>query len=607
MKLTLIVSLLLSASSFAQCLGNFCVGSYVIDSSNKVGIVKAIGEDIVIYRRNGYSSNSESRPSQLAYQKDLENYEVNKYVIDSSNKVGKIKLTFSDGRVLYRRNGYSSDSVSKNLSYETILENFPVGKYVIDSSNKIGKVKLTFSDGRILYRRNGYSSDSVTKKLSYENPIENFAKGTIVIDSSSKIGKVKLTFSDGRILYRRNGYSSDSISKDLEYEKAIAELPYGKLVMDSSNKVGNVKLTFSDGRVVYRRNGYSSNSISKELYPEIESIKKIKKDVVVIDPSNRVGVVKHVFSHGKIVYRRDGYSSNSIETKLYVEVAKHPEYKKDILYSSDNYKIGKVKRFFENGKIQLVGNAYNFIAEKLFGEADEFSGLTIGDEVLIFTGENVAIETLFANGAFQYSYDYDEKKVVVNSRILVSERDMEYGANKWVVNLSMYLSTPPTNRHQIKSAQEAINPEQYEEFKKKLIEVTETNSWLSKKEKKALINYLNGEDDSDDDVVTPPEDVPETSIVYTNKKKYINFISTLFLSKDIPLTIIKKDEFEERAESGEVVDFNIEVKKFPIFKTCKVRLFYPGGIIIRKSNIRKDGLNSCESAIVYALERYLER
>ncbi len=431
--ITSIMFMLFINSSFAaDCLSEICVGAKIIDSRDYVGNVVAIDKQKgeISYKRIGYNSTVNASPTQLSVE------------IDS------------------------------NI--------FPPSKTIIDERNYVGKVLIAFKDGRIQYKRNGYNSKPVSKKLvPAVQSINDISKNSVVIDERNYVGIALNVFKDGRIQYKRNGYNSKPVSKKLvPAVPSLNDISKNIVVIDERDYVGKVLIVFKDGRVQYQRNGYGSTPISTQLVPAVPSLNNISKNTVVIDERNYVGKVLIVFKDGRVQYQRNGYGSTPISRNLSPEVDTHPLYNKHEYYSDEAYKIGKVKTFFANEKVELDYENSSWGATTLFNKVSSLNGYR--SHTSIITSQNIfgEISMVFENGAVQFEVEevvYDKygedtgetEMIKQEGRIVSINPEMkENDYNQWLTDIYYYVKDMPT--YYSYSTNLVIKEFYYENYKREL-------------------------------------------------------------------------------------------------------------------------------------------
>ncbi len=405
-KVILALSASLTAfNAMADCLGDICTGERVLNSYNEISTVIAIdNSESKVVTKNSYSSLKSYSASELSDEVSSSSLPAGKIVIDEYNIQGSVSIVFRNGKVVYRRNGYSSDNISSTLSPEIQeIRSLRNGSRIIDEYNIRGEVVRLFQNGSIFYRREGYSSDNMTNSNNLTLRVSNLgelSKETLIIDEYNLPGKVTDMYSDGRTFYRRNGYSSDTMTstpRNLVLKvSSVDGLSEGTSIIDEYNIIGRVLTLYKDGRVFYRRNGYSSDNMTQgnKLVVEVSTLNDIKQGTFAIDDYNLPGKVTNLFSDGRLIFKRDGYSSSNVVTKVHPEVETHKVYSKNIRYASNNMKIGTASNFFSNGMILHAGN----VVSDLYESVEQYEDVTKDSELVSILGKVSKAKEIFANG-----------------------------------------------------------------------------------------------------------------------------------------------------------------------------------------------------------------
>jgi hypothetical protein len=425
MKFKVILALAASLTAFhamADCLGDICTGERVINGYNEVSTVLAIdsSENKVVTKNNSGTLKSYSS-SELSDEISSNTLPSGKVVIDEYNIIGTVNVVFRNGKIVYRRNGYSADTIGNNLSPEiTENGNLRAGTRIIDEYNIRGEVSRLFQNNSTFYRRDGYSSDTLTANprnlVLRTDRHGNLSKETLVIDEYNIPGSVTDIYADGRIYYRRNGYSSDTLTsspKNLVLKvSSVGNLSEGSSIIDEYNITGRVTNLYQDGRVFYRRNGYSSDTITQnnKLVLEVSNLGDIKQNTFGIDSYNITGRVSNLFADGRMMFKRDGYSSANVVTEIHEEVESHKVYSKSIRYASAYNKIGNPSNFFSNGMVLLSGNVVN----ELYESVEQYEGLTKDSELVSILGKTSKAKEIFANGVVSL----DDKNSTVSKIVI---------------------------------------------------------------------------------------------------------------------------------------------------------------------------------------------
>ncbi len=133
--------------------------------------------------------------------------------------------------------------------------------------------------------------------------MRGFILGEKVINASNQVGVVNGCNTE-YILVKRNGYESKEDSRALYKSIRHATLASGQIIIDDSNYIGAVDTVYSNNIVEYTRVNYATKSFAQvsNLGLSIPTLSGIKIDDSVLDQSNYIGVVKQIFSNGKILY-----------------------------------------------------------------------------------------------------------------------------------------------------------------------------------------------------------------------------------------------------------------------------------------------------------------
>lgn len=589
---------LLSFAAFSQspqCLSDICQGDSVIDSYNNTGSVIGIDSQngYVVFRKDGYSSYSNARPSELAKKIASSRFPENKVVIDSYNNVGKVIAVYSNGAQAYRKDGYSSTSFTRDLSPEVeVLDDLTKGKKMLDSYNNQGSIVFLFENRVVGYKKDGYSSTSFTNSSSVSPEVASVNGLSInmnAIDSYNNIGKVRSVFKDGRVAYQKDGYSSTSISNSLVPEvSAINNISTNTIVVDSYNNIGRAGRVFRDGRIEYRKDGYSSSSVSNSLsYRVNETSSGIRSDMNVIDSYNNIGRVIYAFNDGRVAYKKEGYSSSSISSTLYKEVDTHAKYDKDSRYSTASNFVGKPNRFFENGAIEIKSATSKQIAQELFAEVAELDGLTVGSEVLNSKEEKIAVTALFANDTALYNKKIEGVDTEMTGRLVSLqqiENENKEAAHSWIKSIMQDIQQKDDDIYfSSLRALPLVAEANLATLKGKALEaINDGYSISDKKLRKEIVSRLeNGvvqkvpsqeptpsvnTDPTTTTVPSPTEVIKNVLQLKVNKDKHLKSITRALEARNIPYFVVKK-------VSDSAPNFlDIEIKDGLFKKSCIVKI-----------------------------------
>ncbi|MBI3542393.1 MAG: hypothetical protein HY075_03850 [Deltaproteobacteria bacterium] len=224
-------------------------------------------------------------------------------------------------------------------------------------------------------------------------------------------------FEDGRASYV-DQYGNSHVSSQLEPSvPSLGNLASGHHAVDESNRLATVTYTFRDGRASYTDeygNGHVSRALSAET-GHASADADVKRDATIIDASNRIGRVAYVFEDDRVRYA-DAYGNNHVDgsKSLSVEVETNPKYDKKLAYATEGYSVGTPKRFFKDGRIELVMlGGGGRVETRLYSQVNELSGYAAGTLVAESTGLSGRVTMVFENGtvAAEYKYSYEDKEL----------------------------------------------------------------------------------------------------------------------------------------------------------------------------------------------------
>ncbi len=351
------------ADNFGDCVRNnagarVCAGQRVVTTSNQLATVRNVfNNGTIIVLRDGYSSTDQYSVDNLSpevrcYAQPEGSICKQSVVITSSNQTGKALYAFANGKIQVLRDGYSSPDVysASNVSPEvqSYGELYAQAR-VITSSNQTGTALKVFANGKTQVQRDGYSSPDVYSASNLAAEVSNYGeiyKNGKVITSSNQTGTALEVFSNGKVKVQRDGYSSPDVysasnlsaqsrgprnpgqgpgqgpgrhprgpgryPRDGRQEDTI--IRKGDRVITSSNQVGTVLLTFSNDKSQVQRDGYSSPDFytTSSLGKGMQWFEGFAPGQKVITTSNQTGTIREVFSNGRALVQRDGYSSPDV-------------------------------------------------------------------------------------------------------------------------------------------------------------------------------------------------------------------------------------------------------------------------------------------------------
>ena len=444
------LSLLISANSYAQnaaCLGKFCIGAEIIDNYGDSG--KIVGFDaaknLIYYTKQNESSPSSASQSGLSVKVENSQFATGKTVIDNYNEIGKVVAAYDNGKVAYLRENYSSPStiLGSLLGVQVpALNGLKTGMRVIDAYNEAGVVKIVFSNGKVQYLKDNYSSPSVVNAglSTVISTMGALSSGTVVIDSYNELGKIVTIYQDGRVEYLKEGYSSSNIAKSglVPLVASYQDLAPNTVVIDSYNETGVVQKAFADGRIQYLKQSYSSPNITpaKNLSARVTSTASgLTAGILAIDNYNEVGTIEQVFKNGKIEFLRQDYSSTNIVTSLAREVSTSAAgYLKNADYAYNTSSVGRVLHFFENNKVQMNDlESRKMVTGQLFREVQGLNDLAKGDLVIDSALVSSPVERIFENRTVVIKAPNDG----ADSMKIADEASLAKVADVWINILQM--------------------------------------------------------------------------------------------------------------------------------------------------------------------------
>jgi len=160
-----------------RCYDNVCKNEKVIDNENDSGRVLRVFDngkalvDFDKYKKH-YIKNIRSL-SKVTTNRCLGNFCIGSKVIDSENDIGRILEVFDNGKALIDYDKYNKHYVRKTrnlaLSYRC-SDGLCVGDRVIDNENNTGRVLTIFDDGKVQIDYDNYNRHYVRtlRSLGYK-------------------------------------------------------------------------------------------------------------------------------------------------------------------------------------------------------------------------------------------------------------------------------------------------------------------------------------------------------------------------------------------------------------------------------------------------------
>jgi len=477
---------------------------------------------------------------------ELDGLKKDAFAIDTNNRIGKVQTVFKNAKVVYKEIDTGYSYVSKGLSVEVAaLENgLKPGMTTIDSSERIGKVLHTFANQKAQYREisTGYSYTSLSPFPEVEE-MDGLSKNIVAIDSNNRIGKVIYVFANKKSMYKEisTGYSytSSSLLPEVSHFDGVAK---NARIIDQSDRIGMTDYVFKDGRVQFKESSTGYTYVVRQAFPEVSELGKLKAGMVVLDQAHHIGKIAYLFRNGKIANKEFSTNYLYVVSSVSPEVDSLDGYNKDEEYSSDSYHVGKVKRFFENKKMEFVADNFSFVVTELFSEVNEFNTYQVEQKINDSEGDEGTVKKVFANGAILYEAkkklagDQEAKMHILSAKVFgAKEAELKQDMTGWLSNLGRKLSENGTfwgasNRHPL-----VIKTEDYSEFKTELVEFLKKNDdiFYDKKLQKKVLKFLGGVSDGDPDDNHTTPDINSIVSIQLNDQAYRSVLEPLLTKKKI--------------------------------------------------------------------------
>lgn len=342
--------------------GNIRKGQIVIDTYNYTGkTLKVFKNGKIQYVRDGYSSSTIS-DDITARVEAIKLLKSGVRVIDGYNYTGVVKNVFEDGRVQYIRDGYSSSTISKELTAKVdSIKGIQSKTTIIDAYNYVGNVVEVFEDGRISYKRDGYSSATISSELVAESltAINGLEKGKRCVDSYNYLGTVQTVFKDGRVQYKRKKSSSSTISSELSVEVETHE-KYNKETEYAVDRFifGKPSMFFANGKAYIEARG--SSRVTDILYPEVSDVLGLVPGDEIILPSIEKVKIKKLFANGVAKYEGK-------DNDLLAKIVDVNENKRQLEYEINRWiqyaiQYNNYKKTYEGDELKSLLAVYNITA-----------------------------------------------------------------------------------------------------------------------------------------------------------------------------------------------------------------------------------------------------
>lgn len=236
----------------------FLRGAEVIDESYQTGeIVRILGPNEALIEYDRYNG-TVSRPISglglrvnafLSFRRGTE-------ILDENRNRGEIRQLYSNGVALIDYDNYGDGHIrlSKRIGYEVRqLGNVRKGQSAIDSAGNTGEVERLYSNGFIVFDRDGTSADyviPVTDLLAEVRELRGFRPGARVIYGTT-MGRVRRVFAGGQVFVDFDSYYSDGIVRieQLALEVSTVQgFARGNRVLFRGSYRARIEKLYSDGR-----------------------------------------------------------------------------------------------------------------------------------------------------------------------------------------------------------------------------------------------------------------------------------------------------------------------------------------------------------------------
>ncbi len=583
-------------------------GMLVIDSNDRIGKalhVFANGKGQFKESSTAYNYVSAALNPEIS---ELNGLKKDAFAIDSNNRVGKVVTVFKNGKVFYRDPDNSYTYISSDLSAEVaVLENgLKPGMMTIDGNDRVGNVLHTFANQKAQYKESGTGYNYVASSPSPEVPeLGGLSKGVVAIDSNNRVGKVVYIFANKKAVYVESSTAYTYISASLVHEvPTVAGVSKNTRIIDANNRIGITNYVFMDGRIQFTESSTGYAYITSKVSPQVDHLGALQADLIVLDENNRVGKIVYLFSNGQIVHKELSSGYQYIATTVSPEVDANDTYNKTDDYSSISYRVGKVKRFFANKKIEFSAEGYSFIVTELFSEVNEFKTYQPEQKIVDAQGDSGTIKKVFANGAVLYEAtkklagDREPKLHTFSAKIFAAnDKELESDQTNWITGLAQKLSQEGTFFGGFGYISLVIKDEDYVDLKTELIEFLKKhdNIIYDQKLRKEVLKFLGDADSSDDNHTNPP--VTGVVSVRLNDAAYTLTLEKLLNSKKI------KYEFSTTQEV-KVPSLTVTVTKLKstlFIHKCAVKMNFAGTDRTAQASLTKTAWslkkNACEAIV----------
>ncbi|HAZ11231.1 MAG: hypothetical protein A2X86_08335 [Bdellovibrionales bacterium GWA2_49_15] len=595
------------APEVAELANGTRAGLLVIDANDRIGKalhVFANGKGQFKESSTSYNYVSASLNPEIS---ELNGLKKDAFAIDANNRVGKVEAVFKNGKAFYRDPDSRYTYISLDLSAEiAVLENgLKPGMLTIDGNDRIGNVLHTFANQKAQFKQTNTGYNYIATSPSPEIPeLGGLSKGVVVLDSNNRVGKIITIFANKKAHYveTSSGYSYISASLTPEVP-AVAGISKNTRIIDTNNRIGITNYVFKDGRLQFTESSTGYAYITSKASPQVDRIGTLQADLIVLDDNNRVGKIAYLFSNGQIVHKELSSGYQYIVTSVSPEVDSSDTYNKTDDYSSVTYRVGKVKRFFANKKIEFSAEGYSFIVAELFSEVNEFKTYLPEQKIIDVQGDEGMVKKVFANGAVLY----EAKKKLAGDRqatlhafsakiFAANDKELASDQTNWITGIAQTLAEEGTFFPSFGYISLIIKDEDYADLKADLLEFLKKhdNIIYDQKLRKQVLKYL-GDTDTDDNNTNPP--VNGVVSVRLNDAAYTLTLEKLLNKKKIKYEFTRTEELKFPALTVTVT----KLKSTLFVHKCAVKMSFMGADRTAQASLTKTTWSlkktACESVV----------
>lgn len=353
-------------------------------------------------------------------------------VITSGNYIGTIQELFSNGRAQVALDGYSGTSSYDASALSRSTRCTPdravcEGDTLITSGNYTGRALLTFQNGKVQVTLDGYSSSSIytSNNLAREaREYDRFTARDRILTSGNYVGTINNVYENGKAKVTLDGYSGSSIYNTYDLGRGVYSYGgfyQGDRIITSGNYPGNIVEIFTSGKATVKLDGYSGNSVYNlsTLSSSTNNgggngggnYSRLQPGDRIITSGDYTGVVKEVFSNGKIKVTLDGYSGLNDYNESALSKAVYCTGRVctgDRIITSGDY-TGLVKESFENGKVKISLDGYSSLSTytdtSISRSVSSYGGFYVGQRIITSGNYTGKIVELFDNRRAKVSLD----------------------------------------------------------------------------------------------------------------------------------------------------------------------------------------------------------